>query len=43
MLHSELFHDHEIVPPTISYIIHMYPMCVTQSATRGTVKSELGQ
>ena len=25
------------------YIIHMYPMCVAQSAARGTVKSELGQ
>ena len=49
MLHSELFHDHIIVPPTISwfpvsvYIIHMNPMCVAQSAARGTVKSELGQ
>ena len=35
------FHDHEIVPPTISWlvryasvfiIIHMNPMCVAQSA-----------
>ena len=25
------------------YIMHMNPMCVTQSAARGTVKSELGQ
>ena len=25
------------------YIIHMNSMCVTQNATRGTVKSELGQ
>ena len=52
MLHSELFHDHVLVPQTITwlpvrygsvYIIHMYPMCVAQSAVRGTIKSELDQ
>ena len=33
-----LYHSYQDYP-----IIHMYPMCVAQSATRGTVKSELGQ
>ena len=50
ILHSELFHDHVLVPPTITwlpvryasvYIIHT--LCVAQSAARCTVKSELGQ
>ena len=48
MLHSELFHDHEIVPQLLHgfpcvYKIHMNPMCVAQSAALGTVKLELGQ
>ena len=52
ILHSEPFHDHEIVPPTISWlvryasvfiIIHMNLVCRAKCRVCGTVKSELGQ